>query len=61
MTDKSRGFGFVTFETLEAAEKALSSKNEILGKWVDVKHAERKDTRLVQVFHTTDASITNKR
>ena len=44
-TNRSRGFGFVTFETEEAVEAVLRNKCEIMGKWVEVKRAEPRDAR----------------
>lgn len=39
-TNRSRGFGFITFETEEAVAACLNAPNEILGKWVEIKRAE---------------------
>jgi RNA recognition motif-containing protein len=44
-TNRSRGFGFVTFETEEAVEAVMRNKCEISGKWVEVKRAEPRDSR----------------
>ena len=44
-TNRSRGFGFVTFETEEAVEAVLRNKCELMGKWVEVKRAEPRDAR----------------
>ena len=44
-TQRSRGFGFITFETEEAVDKVLSSEHEIRGKWVEVKRAEPRDAQ----------------
>ena len=44
-TSRSRGFGFVTFESEEAVEKVMKNENEILSKWVEVKRAEPRDGR----------------
>ena len=44
-TNRSRGFGFVTFETEEAVDAVLRNKCEIMGKWVEVKRAEPRDAR----------------
>jgi len=38
--NRSRGFGFVTFENDGCVDAALAQENEIMGKWVDVKRAE---------------------
>jgi len=42
-TNRSRGFGFITYETEESVTNVLSSKNELMGKFVEVKRAEPKD------------------
>jgi heterogeneous nuclear ribonucleoprotein A1/A3 len=42
-TNRSRGFGFITFESEDSVEAVLQSKNEIHGKWVEVKRAEPRD------------------
>ena len=39
----SRGFGFITFEDENSVESVLRTKNEIMGKWVEVKRAEPRD------------------
>ena len=44
-TNRSRGFGFVTFETEEAVEAVMRNKCEMMGKWVEVKRAEPRDSR----------------
>ncbi len=44
-TNRSRGFGFVTFETEEAVETVIKTENTILGKWVEVKRAEPRDMK----------------
>eukprot|EP00596_Hydrurales_sp_CCMP1899_P007275 CAMPEP_0119051230 /NCGR_PEP_ID=MMETSP1177-20130426/72914_1 /TAXON_ID=2985 /ORGANISM="Ochromonas sp, Strain CCMP1899" /LENGTH=203 /DNA_ID=CAMNT_0007030361 /DNA_START=588 /DNA_END=1196 /DNA_ORIENTATION=- len=44
-TNRSRGFGFVTFETEEAVEAVMRNKCEIMCKWVEVKRAEPRDSR----------------
>lgn len=44
-TNRSRGFGFVTFETDEACNACVSTENNILGKWVEVKRAEPRDNK----------------
>ncbi|EER00885.1 Nucleolysin TIAR, putative [Perkinsus marinus ATCC 50983] len=47
MTGQSRGFGYITYEDLAAAEAAISNSanNVIDGKWVDVKHTTREAPR----------------
>lgn len=42
-TNHSRGFGFVTFEHAESVDVCIHNKNEIMGKWVEVKRAEPRD------------------
>jgi len=42
-TNRSRGFGFVTFESEEAVDNVIKTENTILGKWVEVKRAEPRD------------------
>lgn len=44
-TNRSRGFGFITFEHEDSIEAVLRNKNEIFGKWVEVKRAEPRDLR----------------
>lgn len=39
-TNRSRGFGFVTFETEAATTAAVSQAHELGGKFVDVKRAQ---------------------
>lgn len=42
-TNRSRGFGFVTFESDDAVDQVCATENTILGKWVEVKRAEPRD------------------
>mmetsp|Transcript_22278 Transcript_22278/g.20249 ORF Transcript_22278/g.20249 Transcript_22278/m.20249 type:complete len:394 (-) Transcript_22278:85-1266(-) len=49
-TNRSRGFGFVTFETDEAVDKVVKTENTILGKWVEVKRAEPRDLNIAGRF-----------
>lgn len=44
-TNRSRGFGFVTFEAEEAVDNVIKTENTILGKWVEVKRAEPRDMK----------------
>jgi RNA-binding protein Musashi len=44
-TNRSRGFGFVTFETEDAVDAVLKNENEIMGKWVEIKRAEPREGR----------------
>ena len=44
-TSRSRGFGFITFEHEESVDAVLRMKCEIMGKWVEVKRAEPRDSR----------------
>jgi RNA recognition motif-containing protein len=41
VTNKCRGFGFVTFTSLETLDTVINNKDclEVNGKWVDVKRA----------------------
>ena len=39
-TNRSRGFGFITFDSEDAVMQCLNTPNEILGKWVEIKRAE---------------------
>ncbi|XP_058073461.1 UBP1-associated protein 2C-like isoform X3 [Magnolia sinica] len=48
-TNKSRGFGFVTYKTLEAAKKALDDPNKVLGgRNITVKLADSQKAKVVQ-------------
>ncbi|XP_077210803.1 UBP1-associated protein 2B-like [Tasmannia lanceolata] len=48
-TKKSRGFGFVTYKTVEAAKKAIDDPNKILGgRTIIVKLADTQKTKAVQ-------------
>lgn len=42
-TNRSRGFGFVTFEAEEGVRAVLARQHEIMGKWVEIKRAEPRD------------------
>jgi len=44
-TSRSRGFGFVTFESDDSLNSVLRSEHEVRGKWVEVKRAEPRETR----------------
>eukprot|EP01038_Epipyxis_sp_PR26KG_P005967 gene5967-8221_t len=46
-TGRSRGFGFVTFEREEPIDIVLRTENEIMGKFVEVKRAEPRDSRVL--------------
>jgi RNA-binding protein Musashi len=48
-TSRSRGFGFVTFETEEGVQAVINTEHEIMGKWVEIKRAEPRDMRCVCV------------
>lgn len=39
-TNRSRGFGFVSFDSEEAVTACLATTHEIMGKWVEIKRAE---------------------
>eukprot|EP00603_Paraphysomonas_imperforata_P000960 CAMPEP_0114424926 /NCGR_PEP_ID=MMETSP0103-20121206/6956_1 /TAXON_ID=37642 ORGANISM="Paraphysomonas imperforata, Strain PA2" /NCGR_SAMPLE_ID=MMETSP0103 /ASSEMBLY_ACC=CAM_ASM_000201 /LENGTH=305 /DNA_ID=CAMNT_0001593715 /DNA_START=25 /DNA_END=938 /DNA_ORIENTATION=+ len=43
-TNRSRGFGFVTFENEESVRTVLSRDHEIMGKYVEIKRAEPRDS-----------------
>ena len=49
-TSRSRGFGFVTFESDADVDKVLQTENSIMGKWVEVKRAEPRDMKCVQFY-----------
>eukprot|EP00607_Mallomonas_marina_P006805 CAMPEP_0182426140 /NCGR_PEP_ID=MMETSP1167-20130531/12623_1 /TAXON_ID=2988 /ORGANISM="Mallomonas Sp, Strain CCMP3275" /LENGTH=413 /DNA_ID=CAMNT_0024607361 /DNA_START=118 /DNA_END=1359 /DNA_ORIENTATION=- len=44
-TSRSRGFGFVTFDSDEALNTVLRTEHELHGKWVEVKRAEPRENR----------------
>mmetsp|Transcript_32494 Transcript_32494/g.64466 ORF Transcript_32494/g.64466 Transcript_32494/m.64466 type:complete len:529 (+) Transcript_32494:103-1689(+) len=44
-TGSSRGFGFVTFEKEDSVEAVMSLEHEIMGKYVETKRAEPRDSR----------------
>ena len=44
-TNRSRGFGFVTFEAEESLQNVLRTEHEIMGKWVEIKRAEPREAR----------------
>mmetsp|Transcript_13458 Transcript_13458/g.20242 ORF Transcript_13458/g.20242 Transcript_13458/m.20242 type:complete len:452 (+) Transcript_13458:58-1413(+) len=44
-TNRSRGFGFVTFENEDDVRSVLRSEHEIMGKWVELKRAEPRESR----------------
>ena len=46
-TSRSRGFGFVTFDSDEALSTVLRTEHELGGKWVEVKRAEPREARCV--------------
>jgi RNA recognition motif-containing protein len=64
-TNRSRGFGFITYEHEESVEHVLRAKNELLGKWVEVKRAEPRDARygasLVVMMTSTELGLTSIR
>ena len=43
-TNRSRGFGFVTFEDEESVRTVLSRDHEIMGKFVEIKRAEPRES-----------------
>ena len=43
-TGSSRGFGFVTFEVEETVEQVMKIQHEIMGKYVEIKRAEPRDS-----------------
>ncbi|XP_077215439.1 uncharacterized protein LOC143849987 [Tasmannia lanceolata] len=48
-TEKSRGFGFVTYKTVEAANKAINDPNRVLGgRTITVRLADSHKTKVVQ-------------
>ncbi len=42
-TNRSRGFGFVTFDNEETIQNVLRMEHEIMGKWVEIKRAEPRE------------------
>jgi len=44
-TDRSRGFGFVTFTTEQAVKDVLRGNHELKGKFVEIKQAEPRESR----------------
>jgi len=48
-TSRSRGFGFVTFETEDSLPAVIRTEHEISGKWVEVKRAEPRESRFAFV------------
>ena len=58
VTGKSRGFGFITFESEESVEWVISRylDNKIDGKWVECKKAMPKDSANTSQTSTTNAS-----
>ena len=58
-TNRSRGFGFVTFETEEAVEAVMRNKCEMMGKWVEVKRAEPRDSRCGLLPYNTTSRTFN--
>jgi RNA recognition motif-containing protein len=43
-TNRSRGFGFITFATEESVRTVLSRDHEIMGKYVEIKRAEPRES-----------------
>jgi RNA-binding protein Musashi len=46
-TNRSRGFGFVTFDNEDDVRTVLRQEHEIMGKWVELKRAEPRETKYV--------------
>ena len=44
-TGSSRGFGFVTFEAEAAVQAVMGQQHQIMGKFVETKRAEPRDSR----------------
>ncbi len=44
-TGSSRGFGFVTFEAEDTVDQVMKIQHEIMGKYVEIKRAEPRDSR----------------
>jgi RNA-binding protein Musashi len=51
-TGSSRGFGFITFEKEDAVERVMRQDHELKGKYVEIKRAEPRDTRLVYNYYS---------
>ena len=51
-TNRSRGFGFVTFENEEDVRTVLRQEHEIMGKWVELKRAEPREAKYDTSYFT---------
>jgi len=49
-TKKSRGFGFIRFQTVEAAEEALKGHHEIDGRKLEIRLSKKKDEVPIKLF-----------